>query len=373
MLQSQWLPETGASVDSVPTPAVLVDTQTLESNISAYHTLAADHDTTVRPHIKVHRSPELATTQLRHGATGVMASTLSSASLMVDHGIDDIVLVRPVICQEKLATLVSLLERTARFSVTVHDAQNIERLTAALDGTDERLGIYIEIDSGDDRGGVPPGEPSVQVAKQVASAPSLQFRGVITYDNRAAYHTDSRAEFRNVADSIAEMVERTVDDCIQAGVTVPDVCVGTTATAPYMAQKDVVTEINPGRYLFHDTAMVDLVPDIDLADCAMELRTTVISKPSPGRILTDSGCLSVSWAPQKLRVRQDSDVSMADRSSEHMMWDISNADIDPNVGDQLDIVPYNIYAVMNVHDYAVGVSDGTVDSILELTGRGCSR
>ena len=59
----------------------------------------------LRPHVKVHKSPELARLQVDAGAIGVSVATVWEAIVMVRSGLDGVFVVNTVAGRDKLAAL----------------------------------------------------------------------------------------------------------------------------------------------------------------------------------------------------------------------------------------------------------------------------
>ena len=95
--------------DGLETPAVAVELDAVERNIRRLVENAAKYGLAHRPHIKTHRSVELARLQLRLGAKGVTCAKLGEAEVMAEAGIDDIFICYPLIGPEKLRRLGRLM------------------------------------------------------------------------------------------------------------------------------------------------------------------------------------------------------------------------------------------------------------------------
>ena len=96
---------------SLDTPAVLVDMDKLEMNISEASRLAADAGVKLRPHSKCHECAEIARMQIKAGAIGISSSKLEEAERMAEEGIDDIMVVHPFYGDFKLEKLKKLLSK----------------------------------------------------------------------------------------------------------------------------------------------------------------------------------------------------------------------------------------------------------------------
>src|SRR5260221_10794203 len=85
----------------------------------------------LRPHIKVHKSPQLARMQMEAGeCIGMTTATVWEAVLMAAGGIDDILVANAVVGPEKIRTIAELA-REAHVIVAIDDERNAEDLSSA--------------------------------------------------------------------------------------------------------------------------------------------------------------------------------------------------------------------------------------------------
>ena len=125
---------------------------------------------TIRPHIKVHKSPELAQLQVDAGAIGLSVATVWEAVVLADAGLDHLFLVNTIAGHQKIRGPPPSSARGVDLIVAVDDAANARALAAAARLAGSVLGVAIEVDTGMDtgwrghtRGGTssrPRGEPS---------------------------------------------------------------------------------------------------------------------------------------------------------------------------------------------------------------------
>ena len=85
------------------------------------------------------------------------------------------------------------LGRTARIGVLVDDAAQVAALAAATEAADSRLDVYVEVDVGAGRCGVPPGEPAARLASLITGHRRLRFAGLHCYQG-SAQHLRTPAE-----------------------------------------------------------------------------------------------------------------------------------------------------------------------------------
>ena len=99
-------PRTIADLD---TPSVIVDLDILEQNIAEMADLARAAGVALRPHIKTHKTPEIARRQLAAGAVGVTCAKIGEAEALADAGLTDFFLAFPIVTAQKARRLAALV------------------------------------------------------------------------------------------------------------------------------------------------------------------------------------------------------------------------------------------------------------------------
>ncbi|MDW7659043.1 MAG: alanine racemase, partial [Bacillota bacterium] len=112
------------------TPSILIDIDRLENNIRKMAALARKNQVALRPHIKTHKTVEIARMQLAAGAQGITVAKVSEAEIMVQAGIDDIFIAYPIIGAAKLRRLLDL-NRRCRLIVGVDSLAGADALSEA--------------------------------------------------------------------------------------------------------------------------------------------------------------------------------------------------------------------------------------------------
>ena len=148
------------------TPALILDLPVARRNITKMADRLKSMPARLRPHIKVHKSPELARMQVDAGAIGISTATVWEAIVMVRSGLDGIFVVNTVAGREKLAALAAIA-RDADVMVAVDDAKNAAEIAAAARAAGSTIGVLIEVDTGMDRAGVDTSEQAVELARRL--------------------------------------------------------------------------------------------------------------------------------------------------------------------------------------------------------------
>ena len=193
----------GDSLADVATPALIVELDALERNIAKMATLTGGTGVRLRPHAKSHKCVEIARRQVAAGAVGVCCQKVSEAAAFVEGGIADVFVSNEVVGRKKQEQLAALADR-AHLSVCVDDADNVR----ALDAFGRKIDVHVEVDVGTPRCGVPPGEPTLALARVVANSRHLRFAGLHGYHGMAQ-HLRTVAERKAAITGATEQLKQT--------------------------------------------------------------------------------------------------------------------------------------------------------------------
>ncbi|MFZ2826198.1 alanine racemase, partial [Hydrogenophaga sp.] len=166
----------GQGVAAIDTPSLVIDLDAMERNLARMAAFARERGLRLRPHAKLHKSAELSRLQMAQGAVGVCVQKTEEALRLAAAGVGDIFISNEVIAPAKLARLASAVrERTTRFAIAVDCAEGIDRLAAALHGAGvteaAAIDVFVEIDVGQGRCGVAPGEAALALVRRIHQHP----------------------------------------------------------------------------------------------------------------------------------------------------------------------------------------------------------
>jgi D-serine deaminase-like pyridoxal phosphate-dependent protein len=325
------------------TPYLRVDLDRLHRNIVRTAEWAASNRIALRPHVKTHKSPEIARLQVDAGAVGLTVATIGEAEVFAEHGCTDLFVAYPVWVDERAAErLRGLAERgpTAIGVDSVEGAAQAGRFLAPYG-----VEVVVEVDSGQHRTGCPPEEAGA-VAGAAARA-GLRVRGVFTFPGHS-YASEGMAA---AAADEGRALGTARDSVLAAGLEVAVVSGGSTPSLAHLAT-EVVTEARPGVYVFGDAQQWELgtmAPD----SIALTCRATVVSHAG-GRAVLDAGskALAADRAPYSTgsgRLLDHADARIVQLSEHHAVVDFAGAPLPP-VGSQVDVVPNHCCAAVNLAD-----------------------
>jgi D-serine deaminase-like pyridoxal phosphate-dependent protein len=358
------------SLEGLSTPAVVVDLDVLERNISRMAGRAREAGVRLRPHAKTHKCPEIARWQRAAGAWGLSVAKVGEAEVFADAGFDDLFVAFPVVGEDKGRRLLALADR-ARLAAGVDSVEGARTLARPFREAGRSLDILLKVDVGYGRVGVLP-ERAVEVARRVADVPGVRLRGVFTHAGHG-YGAGTRKGVEEIARSEGERLAAAAAAIREAGLPVEEVSVGSTPTADAAMRVEGVTECRPGNYVFHDASQVAL-GTCGVEDCALTIVATVVSVPAAGRAVVDAGSKTLSSDP--LRPRPGGYGRLLGRSSwieklseEHGVVAVAEGE-SFRVGERVRILPNHACVVANLHDVLVGVSGDRVEALLDVAARG---
>jgi D-serine deaminase-like pyridoxal phosphate-dependent protein len=277
-----------ASIQDLPTPALLLDLDVLEANLERMARKAAGLGVALRPHIKTHKCVEVAERQRALGVPGLTVSTLHEARVFADHGFDDLTWAFPVI----LSRLDEVRELAGR--VTLRLVVDSREALQALEGLGIPLHVWLKVDCGYHRAGVDPGAPeAAELARDLAGSRTLRFDGLLSHSGHA-YKGKSREEVAAAAEQERRVMGGFAAGLREQGIDVPGVSVGSTPAMSVVESLDGVTEARPGNYAFYDFMQVGL-GSCGVRDCAVTVLSSVVShRAGEDFCVVDAGALALS-------------------------------------------------------------------------------
>lgn len=359
------------TLDALETPAAVVDLDRMAANLDRMAAYVRAHGLALRPHIKTHKTPELAAEQLRRGAVGVTVATPREAEVMAAVA-DDILVAYPPVGRQRLERLLALPERV-RLTVALDSAEALAALDAAARDAGREVGVLVELDLGMRRCGVPTPEAAVALARAAAEARGVAYRGVMFYPGHIREPVDEQGP---ALERLNADLARFLDALAAAGLEPATVSGGSTPAAFASHTIDGLTEIRPGTYIFNDRTTA-LIGACSWDDCAYTILATVVSTAVPGQAVVDAG--SKALAREEIRapgatgfgaLLDRPDVVVRATSEEHGILDLSHTDWRPRVGDRVRIVPNHVCVSVHLHDRLWGVRGDEVMAEWTVAARG---
>lgn len=348
-----------APPSGIETPAVFIDLDVVDANIKRMQDSLANSGVSLRPHMKSHKSVNLARRQLDAGAAGITVSSVGEAEVFAEAGFDDIFIAYTIWAgnARRAQRIRRLHEQVRSFSIGVDSVAGAQQLALATQGSPQPLRVLVEIDSGARRAGVPPQEAGELAAECLRLG--LDVAGVFTYAGHAGKSRDARAG--GAADEVSA-AEQAIASFSARGIPMGIVSAGSTPTAHFSAHAPM-TELRPGEYIFNDADNVRLGTCESLADVGLLVATTVVSTAVGGQVIIDAGTkvLGREGNPEKgFGLVPSIPGSLLRLLNEHHGYlSIPDGVARPSVGDVLTVVPNHACPVANLFDEYVVMQGGS--------------
>ncbi|GAA1190359.1 D-TA family PLP-dependent enzyme [Brevibacterium paucivorans] len=350
-------------LESMRTPSLVVDYDVLKRNISISHNFFVDSSIRIRPHVKTHKSLEIAQLQLDAGAKGLTVATVGEAEVF-SKVCNDIFIAYPLWPDENQFKTLNSLSRNANIIVGVDSIFGIKHLSTKLDRS---IQIMIEVDSGHGRTGCAPAR-----AGEVAEATidhGFDLRGIFTFPG----HSYGRDKACSAADDEADALS-VAKKSVWASIGKGDLELSGGSTPSFISSKlDVITETRPGVYVFNDAQQWEL-GHVQPDDISLTAYARVVSQ-RPGYIVLDSGSkvLGADRAPYATgygRLIDLPDAQVVQLSEHHA---VVETDATLHLGSIVRVVPNHACTAVNLVDELIPVSGNQIFSPWRVEARGLNR
>ncbi|MDO5694027.1 MAG: DSD1 family PLP-dependent enzyme [Pseudomonadota bacterium] len=373
----------GQDVDAIETPALVVDLDAANRNLQRMVEFAAKHRLRLRPHAKMHKSAEFGRLQLQAGAVGLCVQTVGEAEAMAAGGINDLFITNEVVSVAKLRRVASLAHqlkvRGGQLAIAVDSAEGVERLAQAMQLTNAVIDVFVEVDIGQGRCGVAPGEAALQLARLIARrSASLRFAGLQAYQG-GAQHLRGVAERRAAIGIAAERLDATRRLLVAGDMAPPVISGAGTGTFAHEAASGLWTEIQPGSFLFMDADYLrnERDPAQPQFEPALFVKSQVISVGA-GHAVCDAGHKSHaidSGLPMVLAPPGQTPLEFANGGDEHgVLRPLNGGGTLPALGETVWLIPGHCDPTVNLHDHLIvvrgGVAAGRVEAVVPVDARG---
>ena len=359
-------PKPGTHYLELDTPALLLDLDAFEHNLNKMAQFFADKPASLRPHAKTHKCPEIARRQVQAGAIGITCAKVGEAEVLVEAGIEDILIANQVVGEFKIARLTDLAAH-AELMVAVDDPANVTALSRACQAKGISLRVLVEVDIGMHRCGAQPGAPTLGLAQQVADSPGLRLAGLMGYEGHLVSIVDPEERRTRVLQALVPLQE-TRDLLEENGLPVEIVSGGGTGTYDVSGTYPPMTEIEAGSYVLMDASYSAVRPEFETA---LTILSSVISRPTPERVVTDAGMKAISTdhgLPVPIEIPG---ASIRRLSEEHGLLELADPGaVQLRPGDKVRLIPGHCCTSANLYDHLHVIRDGTLVDIWPIAARG---
>jgi len=343
------------------TPALVIDLDVLERNIANMAAHCQDLGIALRVHTKTHKIPEIARMQLAAGSQGIVCQKVGEAEVMARAGIRDILIPYNILGPQKLRRLTALArmarnEGHSAITVAADSEETVRGLSAQAAADGATIRVLVEVDTGGGRCGVQTPEAARDLGRLVADLPGLELAGMMTFP--------SNPRAQPFFDCARDLWARDGLPC--------EVLSGGGTGLEAVSKELGFTEHRSGSYAYEGLTRIKTSADLTPERCALRVIVTVVSAPTPDRIIIDGGQKTFESYPPKPYglVVEHPAARIQAMSVEHGHVDVSGCDHRFRVGEKLSVIPLHQGKVTNMHDEVAAARNGEVVCVWDVAGRG---
>jgi D-serine deaminase-like pyridoxal phosphate-dependent protein len=355
---------------AVFSPGLLFYKDLIRQNIARCLDIAGN-PARLRPHVKTHKTREIAGLELAAGITKHKCATLAEADMLAACGVPDVLLAYNIVGPNcgRLAKLLKTYPQ-CRFSVVCDHPRAARDLSAAMNAAGQRIDVLLDVDVGQHRTGIGAGPEAVQLYEQFARLPGLAPGGLHVYDGHN--HQEALADRQAAVDRQLGPVLEMRGTLEKKGLPVPRLVLGGTPTFPVHAKVDLPgVELAPGTCILHDHGYGSRFSDLSGFVPAALLLTRVISRPTTTRVTLDLGYKAVASDPpagKRLVLLDVPQYEQVLQNEEHLVIETPAAErYQP--GDEVFAIPTHICPTCAMHQRAYVVEGGAVVGTWDIVGR----
>lgn len=362
----------GDPLASVDTPALLLDLDAFDRNLARMQSAADAAGVALRPHAKAHKCPAIALAQIARGARGICCQKASEALPFLQAGITDIHISNEVVGIVKARRLASMA-RHGRFSVCVDDPSQVDILAHAAAEEGSRLGVFIEVNIGQDRCGVNDAAAALRLLEAISKHTELAFAGLQAYHG-GLQHLRSQSERQLAVVRASVQTTAFVEALGGRGVPCPIVTGAGTGSVEFDLAQGVYTEVQPGSYIFMDGDYGRNEQGRLRFEHSLFVATAVMSDRREGQVVVDAGLKSLAVDSGLPSVWGEPGLHYAAANDEHGIVKRIEAGASRSaLGSLLRLVPGHCDPTLNLHDHLVGYRGDRVECVWPVSSRGMSR
>lgn len=360
----------GMTKDVLPTPCMVVDIDLFEKNLKTMADYAKTAPIYLRPHVKVHKSVDIAKRQVALGAIGITAATIAESELMSNGGIKGVLWTKQPASVNNVLRAVALSKKDPTFMFVADDHAVVANVEEAAAAAKVKCRIAVSVFAGLTRQGIANGKPALELAQKVASSKHLSFEGYMAYSGYASHTKGWAARRKKTAEDLSG-VQETVALSKKAGLPVGIVSGGSTGTYN-MDHEYGLTELECGSYVFMDSIYKEVGGKSNDAiytdfESSLSVLTTVDSKHHAGQVTTDYGNKAMAQTTDKVKGMSWLQVDKQGAEYGLLKWKDGGGEI--KVGDRVEIYCSNLDMSTNCYDrYYIAKGNDIVD-VWPIMGR----
>jgi D-serine deaminase-like pyridoxal phosphate-dependent protein len=357
----------------LPTPALLVDLERLQHNLRTMAEHCKNAGCGFRPHAKTHKCPEIARRQVAAGALGVCVATVPEAEAMVAAGIRGVLLTSPILERHKIARMVTLAQKGEVMLAVGHPRQ-VDLLDEAAQAAKITINVLVDLDVGDRRTGIQPGEPALELGRRISRAKQLRLRGLQAYAGLASHVVGFERRDKVSRQAMGQAVDTRdlfAKNNLEAGI----LSGGSTGTYNIDSAIRGITELQVGSFVFMDVDYRRIggrnnAPVYEDFQPSLTVLTTVVSATHADRVTVDAGTKALDTTVSlRAQAKDRQGISYGFGGDEFGILTAEQGAELPRLGDRLEFIVPHCDPTTNLHDRIYAMRGDRVEAVWPIRAR----
>ena len=368
--------EVGVSKWELDTPALCVDLDALEANLTRLQQTVSRNRIASRPHAKTHKCPAIARMQLEAGSVGICTAKVGEAEVMFQHGIDRILLTTINATPFKIKRAMNLRKWCRGFIQSTDTPGNARLLSEAAQAAGIVADMVVDVDSGGHRTGITPGRPALELAQLVDQLAGLELRGMLCYDGGSQHVEGFQARRAQTLERLSPAAE-TFAQMQRSGLNTEIFSGGGTGTYNIDHETTGLTDVQVGSYAFMDAQYLAIGGKSDSEvysdfEPSLTILTTVLNAQYEGRATTDAGAKACTINRPWPIVKGKTGMTYTSGSDEFGSLRYEDASRTYALGDKLELIVSHCDPVVNLYDQMYAIRNDRVEAVWPIAARGMS-
>lgn len=344
--------------DQVDSPALVIYPDRVKENIRILISMIDDVNR-LRPHVKTNKSGEACQLMIEAGITKFKAATIAEAEMLASVGAEDVLLAYQPVGPKlnRFADLITTYPQT-KFSCLIDQQDAARQMDIFFETNDLRVAVYLDLNVGMNRTGIPPGQEAVRLYNDFINAAGIQPVGLHVYDGHI-HNTDFNTR-KKACDEAFSSVLKMKGDLTEKMLPEPIIVAGGSPTFSIHCKRKNV-ECSPGTFIYWDKGYLELCKEQAFLPAALVI-TRVVSTPGTNRVCLDLGHKSIaseSELSKRVYFLNAPELQMAAHSEEHLVVQVQPGNsLKP--GDLLYGLPFHICPTVALYERALICENGTI-------------
>lgn len=253
-------------------PTLVLDKEVCLRNIERMEKKAAAYKMRFRPHFKTHQSAKIGEWFRAFGVNAITVSSVQMAEYFAAHGWNDITIAFTLNILE--IHNINRLAAKTKLNILV---ENTETAAFLAEKATQQLGVWIKIDTGNNRTGIDPLNTNLisLVINKITKNNKLKFEGFLTHTGHTYSASSTDEIFSRHFDALLKL--QSLKRQYKSNFPWIEISMGDTPAATLCTTFKGVDEIRPGNFVFYDLMQQNLgVCSFD--DIAVKMVCPVVAK-----------------------------------------------------------------------------------------------